>query len=506
MIRDFSEMAKNELNTQIDEVKPVGIWEEIMDSVCDLGLHLQSGMGFLRIENYVNDVKKYHRKILDKNNISKAQLEVIFQEIKEIDETYTSILAMLNEEFRKDIAYLKKLANIIAIGQGIDVRQECLTLKIQAETRGNIFIKALYSMWANNLQIPIQEQYYRQIETYMYQEIAGLGRDVIQLNHEKDKKRQEGVVEVYRKLYPESAQKFKDLFDSAQGDGFSEFDRVNIIYIVISADEPGRTLFLDSMDTLSFGRVDGSASNQYVYGDNKIDLNVADSLYYCSKGPYNTFFHETGHAIDYQAGKGAYFSISYQQGTNNETICQDVYTVIGDRIVNISSQMNIQLTEVMKENILNSIRNQDAASLSATEKRICQEVEKQLKKELSSVSSTAFVQNPNTGKQEGVMINSGISDVYGGVTNNLIVGDRGHWGQDRQGRYTYWYVPNTNPPETTHNQEVEMWAHYFSYTMTGNTEAINSMNAYLPATMKQYDQMIKDMRAQVESRKENGES
>lgn len=506
MIRDFSEMARNELHTQIDEVTPDGMWEQVMDSVCDLGLNLQSRLGILSIANYVNDVKGYHKKILDKNNISKAQLDAIFQEIKEIDETYTSILEMLNEEFYKDIAYLKELANIIRVGQGIGARQACLTLKIQAESRGDIFIKALYSMWANGLQIPIQEQYYRQIERYMYQEIASLGRDVIQLNHEKDKKRQEGVVEVYRRLYPESAQKFKDLFDSAQGDGFSEFDRVNIIYIAISADEPGRTLFLDSIDTFSFGRVDSSSTSRYAYLENKIYLNAADSLYDCPKGPYNTFFHETGHAIDYQAGEGAYFSISYQQGTNNETICLDVYTVIGDRVDSVSTQMNIQLTEEMKENILNSIRNQDVASLSATEKRIYQEVEKQLKKELSSVSSTAFIQDPNTGKQAGVMINSGISDVYGGVTNNLIVGNRGHWSQDSQGRYTYWYIPDTNPPETTHNQEVEMWAHYFSYTMTGNTEAINSMNVYLPATMEQYDQMLKDMQAQVESRKENGES
>lgn len=504
MIRDFSEMARNELYTQIDEVTPDGIWEEVMDGVSDLGLNIQSWLGILSIANYVNDIKGYHRKILDKNNISKIQLDAIFQEIKDIDETYTSILAMLNEEFCKDIAYLKELANIIRVGQGIGVRQACLTLKTQAESRGDIFIKALYSMWANGLQIPIQEQYYRRIEEYMYQEIAGLGRDVSQLNHDHDKKRQEGVVEVYRRLYPESAQKFKDLFDSAQGDGFSEFDRVNIIYIAISADEPGRTLFLDSIDTFSFRHVDGSASSQYVYGENKIDLNSADSLYDCPKGPYNTFFHETGHAIDYQAGGGAYFSRSYEQGANNEMICQDVYTVIGDRVDNVSTQMNIQLTTDMKENILNAVRNQDEASLSATESIIYQEVKKQLNKELSSASSTAFFQNPGTGKQEGVKIYAGISDVYGGVTNNLIVGDRAHWSKDSQGRYTYWYIPDTNPPETTHNQEVEMWAHYFSFTMTGNTEAINSMNAYLPGTMKQYDQMLKDMQIQVE--KENEES
>ncbi len=86
----------------------------------------------------------------------------------------------------------------------------------------------------------------------------------------------------------------------------------------------------------------------------------------------------------------------------------------------------------------------------------------------------------------------------------FIVGVRAHWSKDSQGRYTYWYIPDTNPPETTHNQEVEMWAHYFSFTMTGNTEAINSMNVYLPGTMKQYDQMLKDMQIQVE--KENEES
>ncbi len=38
-----------------------------------------------------------------------------------------------------------------------------------------------------------------------------------------------------------------------------------------------------------------------------------------------------------------------------------------------------------------------------------------------------------------------------------------------------------------------MWAHYFSFGITGNEEAISSMEDYLPDTMARYDEMANSM-------------
>ena len=40
---------------------------------------------------------------------------------------------------------------------------------------------------------------------------------------------------------------------------------------------------------------------------------------------------------------------------------------------------------------------------------------------------------------------------------------------------------------------MEMWAHYFSFGITGNNEAVNDMRIYLTSTMERYGEMAADM-------------
>ncbi len=97
-------------------------------------------------------------------------------------------------------------------------------------------------------------------------------------------------------------------------------------------------------------------------------------------------------------------------------------------------------------------------------------------------------------------VRAGISDIYGGVTNNLIVGNRGHLERDKDDddkdgniwEYTYWYDIDS-VHERKERQETEMWAHYFSFGITGNDEAVNDMRIYLSNTMERYDEMAQNM-------------
>ena len=73
MFRDFSDEAKQKLLKYVDEVTADGTWDRVKDWFGDAGLTIQSWLGQLSIQNYVNDVDTYHKKVLDKNNTTAKQ-------------------------------------------------------------------------------------------------------------------------------------------------------------------------------------------------------------------------------------------------------------------------------------------------------------------------------------------------------------------------------------------------------------------------------------------------
>ena len=74
MFRDFSDEAKQKLLKYVDEVTADGTWDRVKDWFGDAGLTIQSWLGQLSIQNYVNDVDTYHKKVLDKNNTTAKQI------------------------------------------------------------------------------------------------------------------------------------------------------------------------------------------------------------------------------------------------------------------------------------------------------------------------------------------------------------------------------------------------------------------------------------------------
>lgn len=64
-------------------------------------------------------------------------------------------------------------------------------------------------------------------------------------------------------------------------------------------------------------------------------------------------------------------------------------------------------------------------------------------------------------------------------------------GKETFGEASYWY--NFITGGRTGQHEAEMWAHYFSFGICGDVEAIHAMEIYLPETMKQYDEIAEKM-------------
>ena len=91
MLRDFSDAAKQKLLNYVDEVTANGTWDKVKEWFSNIEPNVQSWLGRLDIQKYVNSVECYYKKILDKNNSTKRQIEEIFSNVQAVDTRYISI-------------------------------------------------------------------------------------------------------------------------------------------------------------------------------------------------------------------------------------------------------------------------------------------------------------------------------------------------------------------------------------------------------------------------------
>lgn len=113
MQRDFSENAKQKLLEYVKEVTETTLWGKIADGISDAGLHVQYWFGALNISKYINNLDAYHKKIIDKNNITADRIEEIFEKVKNIDKRYGDGLEK-NVNFSKSVTnFVQNLADTI---------------------------------------------------------------------------------------------------------------------------------------------------------------------------------------------------------------------------------------------------------------------------------------------------------------------------------------------------------------------------------------------------------
>ena len=113
MLRDFSEAAKQKLLNYVDEVTANGTWDTVKQWFSNIEPNVQSWLGRLDIQKYVNSVECYYKKILDKNNSTKRQIEEIFSNVQAVDTRYISITGSQTVCGSDIIKLINDLANTI---------------------------------------------------------------------------------------------------------------------------------------------------------------------------------------------------------------------------------------------------------------------------------------------------------------------------------------------------------------------------------------------------------
>jgi hypothetical protein len=81
--RDFTETAKMDLKRYIDDIdaEEEGWWDSICDFFCDFFIDGN-------IQNYGNDIARYHEEIVDKNDTSKAKIDEIWANVYNKDSEF----------------------------------------------------------------------------------------------------------------------------------------------------------------------------------------------------------------------------------------------------------------------------------------------------------------------------------------------------------------------------------------------------------------------------------
>lgn len=256
----------------------------------------------------------------------------------------------------------------------------------------------------------------------------------------------------------------------------SDEDKANVEKYVDTMEEPYKSIYLNNYLKYDIGNTSGKNTGFYNSNTNLINVDMSEEPNN-PRGPYVTFFHESGHAIDYNYNNdGNYYSMTYRNAEGKslqDVIYEDVKNNIQESVSNYVSD---EATNKRIVDYLMGARTIPEDSLTNTERAIVSQIQ------------SDYITKLNTA------VNEAPSDVFGGVTNNLIIGDYGHRPDESEGEtydtYDYWYDTSGN---ATYAQSRELWAEYYSYCATGDIDNLEALSKYFPKSKAFLDEMSESM-------------
>lgn len=118
MNRDFSESSKQKLIELVEQVENEK-WCDFTDWIGDRWYDFMSLVGELNIKNYIDNVNGYHKKVIDKNNVSIEQINRIFDDVKNVDLSYTTRLAAIDTQLTEAKRLIDILSSVIDPSHGL---------------------------------------------------------------------------------------------------------------------------------------------------------------------------------------------------------------------------------------------------------------------------------------------------------------------------------------------------------------------------------------------------
>ncbi len=309
------------------------------------------------------------------------------------------------------------------------------------------------------------------------------------------------AVAEYEENHPEEAA----LMDQVLSDpDLTEQERLDIKYTAYNAPEPYRSIYFEHLRQYCVN-VGDTDTSYYTPLFNTIYLNKSDHTFGTDpRGAYNTFFHESGHAIDDFERSFGYLSNKYDyHGTSlHDLIVSDTRTYVEDLFER--DEILCELTPEDRYIVLRSLNLTDDADyyyyLNPSRKGVIGAF-KDFIDPLSSESlelDDPVLESARKRAQKLMFddlegeVNEAASDVYGGVTNNALLGVSSSEGEVHYGHRdtNYWY---DNKGKATGAQERELWAEFFAAQMTQDEAALESIRRHFPKAYEAMENMAQQM-------------
>lgn len=432
MRRDFSEAEKQRLLALVADYGQGtgGAFDWLGDAWYGLGHWL----GILNVKKYKDNLEEYHRKMIDKNDETAGHIEEIFAAVAAVDSEYGNCFSSVKET-----------------AQALKVFMTSLGASIGGPEAGS-------NSWNPGATLsPLWDKY-----SNAKLDLAWKTMETI-LHHQSkiSKEEKDAYIQAFENAHPETAKDLDELLDKLSDDEIRE-----IKFTAYLVSEPYRTIYLNDLNSYTIGNISGSDTGYFWSVDNTINVDMPGEPKN-PRGPYTTFFHESGHALDYNyQNDGSFYSETYRNA-DGQSLMDVLYA---DVRADVSNTINGLTTDpTTQQHLLDYImgaKSVPLSELSSTEQALLKKIQKHYKSDMAGA------------------LNEAPSDVYGGVTSNIIVGDYGHWND------SYWYDSSGNP---TNRQCRELWAEYYSYCMTGNTVAMENLKNHFPNASAFLDEMAASM-------------
>lgn len=111
MVRDFTEATKQRLSSEIEDINK-STWSPVTDAIGDAISYAGKWLGILSIRDDMSNVESYQRKVLDMTDMTKKQLNQIFEDVYEVDKEYGR---KFEEIVENEIAYNSRLKAILEL-------------------------------------------------------------------------------------------------------------------------------------------------------------------------------------------------------------------------------------------------------------------------------------------------------------------------------------------------------------------------------------------------------
>ncbi len=486
MERNFTDERKNEVR-QVMEASLLK-WIQL-DIQIDSNSELVSELGLDGATNYAN---AYRERVIQKLQKDLEVLDEKYKDAKHIDKMYaTNHVADAIQSIQSLNAYILRLAEtLLPENGGMNIGKAA----------------SLNSMW-NSYELAFEKIQQNREFAYDVENIV-YGLDGTRRNIEwVGIKQQEYVVEAYELLHPEIKEKMDKFLATGEPNILTENDITSIKYLAYTAPEPYRTVYLEYVGTYEIGyiseeKLSSKESNAWFTSiDNKIYMEKTNGyLSNNPRGDYTTFFHESGHAIDYNASTGTegnycqvfstnenkFQKIMEDTNTDNATLQKAIYCdVYNDIEKKISSEV-LTLPDEQKENI--DVQKIVGSFIYGSENIELTDNEKKVRQKVINKYNNSFSDE----KYEAV------SDLYGGITNFVLYLKEGYGHREKndEGEYTYWF---RDAGASTMAPSREFLAIYFSQQMSGDLKAVETTKEHFPQACELMEEMFANLKTEIES-------